>query len=102
MFDSFHVANNQSGNLLLMFLHGNEYCFTVKNKEICSLPVTVVHEGVTRGARGNNSPGAESLRGHRKVSAMSQVLSSIQYSCFRKTSGSNMWAQNLFLAPGAI
>jgi len=30
------------------------------------------------------------------------ILSSIQYICFRKTSGSNMGAPNLLLAPGAI
>jgi len=40
--------------------------------------------------------------GHRKVPTMSHVLSSIQYICFRKTSGSNMGTPNLLLAPGAI
>jgi len=38
----------------------------------------------------------------RKVLTMSQVLPSIQYICFRKTSVSNMGAPNLLLAPGAI
>jgi len=33
---------------------------------------------------------------------MLQALSSIQYICFRKTSGSNMGAPNLLLAPDAI
>jgi len=33
---------------------------------------------------------------------MSQVNFQIQYICFRKTSGSNMGAPNLLLAPGAI
>ena len=49
--------------------------------------------------------GAESLwvapddcGGGRKVPTMSQILSSIEYICFRKTSGSNMWAPNLLLA----
>ena len=46
--------------------------------------------------------GAEWLRGHRKAPTMSQVLSSIQYICARKTSVSNMGAPNLLLAPGAI
>jgi len=40
--------------------------------------------------------------GRRKVPTMSQVLSSIQYMCFRKTSVSNMGAPDLLLAPGAI
>jgi len=38
----------------------------------------------------------------RKVPTMSQVLSSIQYICFRKTVGSNMESPNLLLASGAI
>jgi len=36
--------------------------------------------------------GAKSLRGWRKIPTMSQVLSSIQYICFWKTSVSNMRA----------
>jgi len=62
-------------------------------------------KGVTRGERGHNSPGAESLRlrGAPKIPTVSQVLSSMQYICFRKSSGSNiMGAPNLLLAPGAI
>jgi len=63
--------------------------------------------GAYRGwARGSQFPGRRITMGalnhcgrHRKVSAMSQVLSSVQYICFRKTSGTNMEAQNLFLAP---
>jgi len=39
--------------------------------------------------------------GAEKSQEMSQVLSSIQYICFRKTSGLNMGAPNLLLAPGA-
>ena len=46
--------------------------------------------------------GAEWLRGSQKVPTMSQVHSSIQYICLRKTSVSNMGAPNLLLAPGAI
>jgi len=72
---------------------------------------------VTRGQGGRNSMGtkslwarwsnagdAERLWGRQKVPTMSQALSSIQYICFRKTSGSNMGAPNLLLllAPGAI
>jgi len=38
----------------------------------------------------------------QNVATMSQVLSSIQYICFRKTLGSNMGAPNFLLAPGAI
>jgi len=62
-----------------------------------------------RGQGGHNSPGAESLPGssndcggRRKVTTMSQVLSSIQYIYFLKTSNSNMEAPNMLLAPGAI
>jgi len=50
--------------------------------------------------------GASNHRGGRptmpKVPKMSQVLSSIQYICFRTISGSNMGASNLLLAPGSI
>jgi len=46
--------------------------------------------------------GAQSLRGRWKITKLSQVLSSIQYICFRKISGSNMGAPNLLLAPGPI
>jgi len=66
---------------------------------IC-LMCLVMHAEAEQGGR--NSPGAESLLGLRKVLTMSQVLFSIQYICFRNTSGSNMGAPNLFLAPGAI
>jgi len=62
-----------------------------------------------RNEREYNSPGTESLRrvskhcgGSRKVLKMSQVLFSIQYICFQKTSGSSMGALNLLLVPGAI
>jgi len=47
----------------------------------------------------NHYGDAESLRDRWKGPAMSQVLSSIQYICFRKTSGSNMGRQTCFL-PG--
>jgi len=39
--------------------------------------------------------------GHRQVTTMSHVLFSIQYICFRKTSGSNIGAPNLIVScPG--
>ena len=50
----------------------------------------------------NHYWGAEWLRGRRKVSTMSQVLSSIQYICFPKTSNSNVKPSSLLFAPGAI
>jgi len=57
----------------------------------------------------NHYGGAESLRGapndcglRQKVPTVSQVLSSMEYICFRKTSGSNMGTPNLLLALGAI
>jgi len=49
--------------------------------------------------------GAKSVRGapnRQKVPTMSQVLPSIHYICFQKTSHSNMGAPNLLLAPGAM
>ena len=56
-------------------------------------------------ARGHNYPGAESLQVHqitvglRKVPIMSQVHSSIQYFCLRKTSGCNMGAPSNLVTP---
>jgi len=65
--------------------------------------------GIMRGARGAQFPGSRITMGapthcvgHRKSPTMSQVLSSIQYICFVKTSGSNMGARNLLIDPGAI
>jgi len=80
------------------------YTATQGHAQIVRGVQTVLIMGVTRGAQ---FPGAESLwgrrmtGGRRKVSTMSQVLSSIQYICFRKISGSNMGAPNLLLALGA-
>ena len=54
--------------------------------------------GVTRGSRGHNFPGAESLCGRRKVPTMSQVLSSIQNICFRKTQVRTRTRQTCFLS----
>ena len=59
-------------------------------------------EGVTIPRGPNHYGGTDSLPGAPNVPAMSQVLSSIQYTCFKKTSGSNMETPNLLLAPGAI
>jgi len=56
---------------------------------------------ITAGAP-NHCVSAKSLRGRRKLQTLSQVLSSTQYICFRKTSGSNIGAPDLLLAPGAI
>jgi len=57
---------------------------------------------VTRGARGHNSPGAESLRGARKSQKCYRHFfqNSTVASC--KTSGLNMRAANLYFAPDAI
>jgi len=60
------------------------------------------------GVRGHNAPvdqslgGTESLRGRRKITTMSQVLSLIQYICSQKSLSSNMGAPNLLLALGAV
>jgi len=58
--------------------------------------------GVTSGGRGTQCPGRQITGGRRKVPPMLQVLSSIHYLYYQKTSGSKMGAPNLFLAPGAI
>jgi len=81
------------------------------NVNVCTFLHTAygsISRGVTKGQGGaitrapNHSEGAEILRGHQKIPTMSYVHSSIQYICFRKTSGSKMGAPNLHLAPGAI
>ena len=56
---------------------------------------------VTKGERGHNSAGAESLRGAEKSQKCHNTCFN-QDICFRNTTGSNMGAPNLFLAPGAI
>ena len=88
---------------------------THRNSSICWLSNLMQHSdygeitrGVTRG--GQNSPGAESLRGCQIIAGVpkspknvaSRLLSSIQCICFRKTSGASTGAPNLLLAPGAI
>jgi len=50
----------------------------------------------------NHYEGVESLPGRRKVLTMLHVLSSMQFVCIRKTSGSNMGSPNLLLAADAI
>jgi len=60
--------------------------------------------GVTRGEGGHNSSGAESLWERRMTAGGAEKSQQchkyfFQYSCFRKTSNSNMGAPNLLLAP---
>ena len=82
-------------------------CLEISGGE-ANAPMVARLRGVTRGAREAKCPGAESLRGApndcggAKKQTMSQVLSSMQYICFLKTSNSNMVAPNLFPAPGAV
>jgi len=71
--------------------------------------VTWVGKGGTVPRVPNHYGGVESFRrepnkcrGRQKVPKMSQVLSPIQYICFRNTSDSNMGAPNSLLAPSAI
>ena len=91
-----------------------------KSKSNLLLPFydLIPSQGRNEGGQGvHNSPGADakslwgakslqgapnSCRGSRKIPAMSQVLSSIQYICFWKTTVSNMGAPDLPLAPDAI
>jgi len=100
---------------LLPLLSRLSSCFRnklVKNRPTSYSPA----RGVTKRVQEGTIPwalnfygGAESLRGapndcgeRRKVPTISQVLSSIQYICFRKTSNSNMGVPNLLLALGAM
>jgi len=70
------------------------WCFW---RVLLSILCLVTHAGAERGgARGGHFPG------RRKSLMMSQILSSMQNICFRKTSGSNMAASNSLLVPGAI
>jgi len=89
------------------FCHGKLFA----NVNICSFLYAALwfnQQGCNEGARGRNYPDAESLwvaeilRGRQRIPTMSHVLSSIQYICLRKTSGSKMGAPNLHLDPGAI
>ena len=73
----------------------------------CQKPASclLTHRGVTMGASGAQLPGRQIIieapndcGGRRTVPTTSQVLSSIEYICFRNTSGSNMGAPNLLLA----
>jgi len=52
---------------------------------------------ITRGVRGHNSPGAESLWEAKKFQQCHEHFFSKQYICFRKTSRSNMGRQTCFL-----
>jgi len=64
------------------------------------------NEGEASGAQflgcGIDMVAPNACEGRWKVPTVSQVFSSIQLICFRKTSSSNMGAPNLFLALGAI
>jgi len=59
------------------------------------------HQKRNQGVRGNNFAGAESLWGTKKLQQCHKHFSK-QDICFRKTSGSNIGAPNVFLGPGAI
>jgi len=79
----------------------------VPNIEYLDLSINTIEYIEVSGSQGSddgghNSPGAESLWGVPIIPTMSQVLSSMQYICFRKCSGSNMGALSLLLASGAI
>ena len=58
-------------------------------------------QGIRRRAKGHNSQGAEWVRRPQKSPTMPQILSSIQYICFRQASGSNMGDPNLLLTRAA-
>jgi len=64
------------------------------NSKLVVINRAVIHRGVTRGSRGGQFPGRRITTGAQKFPTMSQVLSSIQYICFLKTSNSNMAVPN--------
>jgi len=57
------------------------------------------HQRRNERGKGAQFPGCRITAGDQNVTTMSQALSLTQYICFRKASGSNMGAPNLFLAP---
>jgi len=68
-----------------------------------------VDRGVTMGGKEGTIPrapnhymGVEKLRECRKISTILQVVSSVQYICFRKTSWFEQRAPNFLLVPGTI
>jgi len=73
---------------------------------VCPIHVDQGCCGVTRGEQFSGRQitvwAPKHCGGRRKVPKLSQLLSSTQYICFRKTSGSNIGAPDLLLAPGAI
>ena len=81
----------------------------VWQKIICltPAPLYLFHQGRNEGGKGGTisrrriTMGAPSDCGNRrKVPTMSQVLSSMQYICFRKTLSSNMGSHKLASCPG--
>jgi len=59
------------------------------------------HQRRNEGKKGAQFLERRVTAGDQKVTTMSQARFLKQYICFRKTSGSNVGAPNLFLAPGA-
>jgi len=74
---------------LVLFISAVRMCNSCRIREVAQSVGTI-----------SRSP--NHCRGRRKVPIMSQLFSSWQYICFRKTSDSNMGAVNLLLAPGTI
>ena len=64
--------------------------------------MSITARGVTRGARGERFPGRRITAGGAEKSEQCLKYFVQQRICFRKISGSNTGAPNLFLAPGAI
>jgi len=84
------------------------YLLTYTSVAFYTLHYGSISRGVTKGQGGRNYPGPNHSGGApnnckgAKKTTMSHVNSSIQYICFRKTSGLKMGAPNLLLALGAI
>jgi len=82
---SWYRSSWRSFGLENLFIFGNISYFHCNNTR-----------DVTRGARGYNSRATNHCGGSKSH------IKIVAYVCFRKTSGSNMGAPNLFLSPGAI
>jgi len=84
-------ARNPYAGLQLWYYLDQWKCLSCSRKQVGITPRALNHYGAP------NHYG-----GRQKVAKMSQVLSSMQYICFRKTSGSNTGAPSLTRAPSNL
>jgi len=98
-------VSNRAGALKVSILHSYFYYCLCFRRRCQALKNRGVKREGQRGTitKGPNHYGAPNhCGGSWKFPTMSKVLSSLQYTGFRKTSVSNMGAPKLLLAPGSI